>query len=97
MVRWGNRGHLVSIPCVLEVEQFHLLRDLKRDIHFSNPGREGNNRTDLNGREHRTPFSNQFREHAIRSTLFDLSESTEDGEFVVCHTHIRLGNSMSIR
>ena len=29
MVRRGNRGHLVSIPSVLEVEQFHLLRDLR--------------------------------------------------------------------
>ena len=91
MVRRGDRRHLVSIPRVLEVEQLHLLRDLKgHSSVFKSTQREGNDEADLSGREYRTPLSNQFREHAVRSTLFDLTESTEDGEFVVCHTHIRL-------
>ena len=36
MVRRGDRGHLVSIPRILEVEQFHFLRDLVRDGQSAN-------------------------------------------------------------
>ena len=98
MVRRGDRGHLVSVPSVLEVEQFHLLRDLRRRVQFPIPRSERELiGTNLDGREYRTPLSNKFREHAIRSAFFDLAEPTENREFVVCHAHIRLGNPVSIR
>ena len=97
MVRRGNRGHLVSIPSVLEVEQFHLLRDLRRRVQFPIPRSERELiGTNLDGREYRTPLSNKFREHAVRPTFFDLAEPAKNGEFIVCHTHIRLQNSVLI-
>ena len=55
--------------------------------------------TDLDEREYKSALSNEFCKHAIRSIFFDLTESTEDREFVVCHhthMHIRLGKVWSV-
>lgn len=33
---------------------------------------------------------NEFGESAVRSAFIDLTEATEDGQFIVCHAHVRL-------
>ena len=80
----------MPIPRVLEVEQLHFLRDLRG---FSPPVFTNEQITDLDRREHGAPLSNKFCEHTVRPAFFNLAESTENGELVICHTHIRLENS----
>ena len=46
----------------------------------------------LERRQERAPFVYKFGEHAVRPAFIDLAKSSEDGEFVVCHTHVGLQN-----
>lgn len=97
MVRRRQRRHLVPIPRVLKKEQFHLFRNLghvARFISSAEPwmGRQASrdHATYLDGRQKRPPLVHQLGEHAVRATLFHLSESSEYGEFVVGHAHVDL-------
>lgn len=103
VVGGSQRGHLVSIPCVLEEEQFDLLGDLARRkrrnqrCSRSGPpgvrdeeGKQRSHRTHLGRRKQSAPFLNELDEHAVGTTLLNLPQSAVDGELVVRHSHVGL-------
>lgn len=105
MIGGGERGHLVSVPGVLEEEELDFDGDLGDEVGLRNGrlacGRlekqEGRGKqkqeesvTYLRRREDASPLLHELDEHAVWSTFLDLAQSAINGELVVGHAHVGL-------